>query len=340
MSIPVIYDENRNEIDGNNPLVILGPNGSGKTRYGLKVAGWNTAEIIAALRNIALGQNVAMHSLSHATRELENQKNQYKNSPWNISSEINILFSKLMIEDSASAITFRDNHKMSGVEPDVTKLMIIQKCWHELFPGRTLQFSGYTPKVKSTYSQDNSPAEYFAQSMSDGERVALYLAGRVLDAKAGVILIDEPEVHFHSRLAIQFWDKLESIRPDCRFVYITHDLHFAISRDTKNYFIVRPGIPPELVDVGEGIPSDITQEILSAASLSLFADRIIFCEGTESSYDQKLFRAYFNRRKDSVIPVGSCKEVVKCTTAFRNRTILSGVRAIGIVDRDYWPDEL
>ena len=339
MNLPVIYSDDRKSLEGTSPIVILGPNGSGKTRYGLKIAVWNNSENIAALRNIALGKNVPMQALDQASSQLEQQKNQHKSQPWNIASEINNLFSKLMAEDSDSATRFRDSYLTVGGTPETTKLMVLRECWHDLFPGRTLHFGGYTPKVLSEYSHENGPSEYFAQTMSDGERVALYLAGRVLDAKAGIILIDEPEVHFHSRLAIQFWDKLESIRSDCRFVYITHDLTFAMSRDTQDYFIVRAGSIPELVNVGEGIPHDVTQEILSAASLSLFADRLVFCEGTESSYDQKLFRAFFNRRKDSVIPVGSCKEVVKCTTVFRNQAILSGVSAIGIVDRDYWPDE-
>jgi len=337
MSIPIKYHNSGKTIEGTNPVVILGPNGSGKSRFGLELANWNNAENIAALRNIALAEHVPMQSLSQAQQELNNQKRQRRRQPWNITSEINYLFAKLMAEDSASAIDFRDRYQEENIRPETTKLMQLSKLWHILFPGRQIEFKGYNPKVTSEYLVGNPV--YPAQQMSDGERVALYLAGRVLDADPGVIVVDEPEVHFHSRLAIQFWNELERIRDDCRFVYITHDLIFARSRSTDDFLIMRPGIEPELIDLAEsGIPSEISESILSAASFSIFATRLIFCEGTETSYDQMFLRAWYCEESDAVVPVGSCRDVIKCTTAFSESSILSGVTAIGIIDSDYWPE--
>ncbi|MEQ8407814.1 MAG: AAA family ATPase [Gammaproteobacteria bacterium] len=336
MSIPVQYKNDGTQLDGTNPLIILGPNGSGKTRYGLQISQWSNGENIAALRNIALEKDIPMKALGQATQELLNQKNRRSSRPWQISSEINNLFSKLMAEDSAAAVAFRDNYAQ-GAEPEITKLMKLQSSWHSLFPGREINFGGYSPMVSSEQAAEGN--EYPAQSMSDGERVALYLAGRVLDANPGVIVVDEPEVHFHSRLAIQFWDELEKLRPDCRFVYITHDLTFAKSRNTQDFIVVRPQQEPDLISITDGIPSDIVEDILSAASFSIYASRIIFCEGTESSLDQKLLRAYYNGRSDAVIPVGSCKDVLKCVATFRENNFVEGVQAIGIIDADYWPQQ-
>lgn len=336
MSIPIKYST-ENTIEGTSPIVILGPNGSGKTRYGLKLANWNNADIIAALRNIALAKNIPMQPLSQAEQGLNQQKNERKSQPWNIANEMNILFAKLMAEDSASAIEFRDRYQEENAQPETTKLMRLSKVWHFLFPGRHIEFKGYTPRVTSEYVAGE--IAYPAQQMSDGERVALYLAGRVLDSNHGIIIIDEPEVYFHSRLAIQFWDEMERLRSDCRFVYITHDLTFARSRSTNHFLIIRPNKEPELIDLQEtAIPADISESILSAASFSIFAKRLIFCEGTESSYDQQFLRAWYNERTDAVIPVGSCRDVLKCTTAFRDSNILTGVSALGIIDRDYWPE--
>lgn len=335
MTIQIKYNAAQDTHDGDAPLIIIGPNGSGKTRLGLQLAKWNDAEMIAALRNIALLQNIPMQSLNQAQQELINKKQRHWQQPWNISSEINDLFAKLMAEDSASAIDFRNTYN-KGVNPDITKLMRLQESWERLFPGRRILFGGYTPKVVSEYTEEGK--EYAAQSMSDGERVALYLAGRVLDAKPGVIIVDEPEVHFHSLLAMQFWDELEHLRSDCRFVYITHDLPFAQSRLASGYLIVKPGRDLQITPVEQGVPQDIAKEILAAASFSIYANTVVFCEGTESSVDQKIFRAYYNDRSIAVVPVGSCRDVIKCTDAFSNSTIVQGMRAIGIVDRDYWPD--
>ncbi len=335
MTIPIKYNAAQAIHDGDAPLIIIGPNGSGKTRFGLQLAEWNDAETIAALRNIAIPQNIPMQSLTQAEQELTSHKQRHRQQPWNISSEINNLFAKLMAEDAASAIDFRDNYS-EGAEPEITKLMQLQHSWERLFPGRRIVFKGYTPKVTSEYVAGEK--EYAAQSMSDGERVALYLAGRVLDAKPGVIVVDEPEVHFHSRLAMQFWDELERLRPDCRFVYITHDLPFAQSRQASGYLIVKPGSDPQITPVDQGLPPDVAKEILAAASFSIYADTVVFCEGTESSVDQQVYRAYYNDRSIAVVPVGSCRDVIKCTEAFSDSGIVQGMNAIGIVDRDYWPE--
>lgn len=323
---------------GTAPVVILGPNGSGKTRYGRQIAEWNDADVVAALRNIALEESIPMQSLVQADQELQNHKRNRRRHPWSISSEINNLFAKLMAEDSASATRFRDSCLHTpGLVPETTKLMRLTAVWQRLFPGRHISFAGYSPKVTSEYVAGEQA--YAAREMSDGERVALYLAGRVLESEANVILIDEPEVHFHSRLAAQFWDELERLRDDCRFVYITHDLAFARSRQTTQFLIVRPGKEPELVDVSQGVPGDIVESILSAASFSIFADTLVFCEGSESSLDQRLLRAWFRQRTVAVIPVGSCRDVIRCTTTFREQKILANVTSIGLIDHDYWPQQ-
>ncbi|BCO09328.1 hypothetical protein GF1_17040 [Desulfolithobacter dissulfuricans] len=326
-------------IPGTEPIVIIGPNGSGKTRHAITMVSMNNANMIAALRNIALPPNVVMRSMDQAKNELNNHLNRRRSQPWELSNEINELFSKLMAEDSASAIDFRNRHAEDpSVSPEITKLMRLSDAWARLFPGRHIDFSGYHPRVRSDYNISGS--EYPAQQMSDGERVALYLTGRVLDSEQKIIIVDEPEVHFHSRLASRFWSELESLRPDCRFVYITHDLPFALSRRNAHFVIIRPNNEPQLVCLKEGIPDDLAESLLAAASFSIHARRIVFCEGTEgNSLDQRLYSAWFSSPETAVVPAGSGKDVVKCTSTFSESTLVFGVDAIGIIDRDYWPQK-
>lgn len=333
--IPLKYKADAS-VGGRAPIVVIGPNGSGKTRYAHQLASWNRSELIPALRNIGLDQNIPMQSTAQAEQEVNNWKSNLKRKPWLLTNEINYLFAKLMAEDSASAMRFRDAHaKDPAATPETTKLMRLREAWGALFPGRAIKFEGYSPKVSSEYV--TGVTEYPAQQMSDGERVALYLAGRVLDASAPVIIVDEPEVHFHSRLAARFWDELEALKPESRFVYVTHDLPFALSRHSASFINVRPGRDPELGSLSEGIPSDVAQSILAAASISIFAHRIVFCEGTESSYDQQLYSAWFHDRDTAVVPVGSCRDVIRCTVTFTDEGLVSGLAAKGIIDTDYWP---
>lgn len=324
-------------ISGSDPIVIIGPNGSGKTRHAISMVGMNNANMIAALRNIALPPNVVMRPMDQAKNELNNHLNRRRSQPWALSNEINELFSKLMAEDSASAIEFRNKYANDPNEtPETTKLMRLSDIWSRIFPGMHIDFTGYHPRVRSDYTI--SGGEYPAQQMSDGERVALYLAGRVLDSEQKIIIVDEPEVHFHSRLAARFWSELENIRQDCRFVYITHDLPFALSRKNATFVIIRPDSEPQQVSLKKGIPSELAESLLAAASFSIHAKRIVFCEGVEgNSWDQRLYSAWFRGNETAIVPVGSGKDVIRCATAFSESTLVSGLESIGIIDRDYWP---
>jgi hypothetical protein len=326
-------------LDGQAPVVLLGPNGAGKTRHAVQLAAWNHADLVPALRNIALPPDLPMQSVSVATRDLSQHLNHRRKRPWDLSNEINQLFSKLMAEDSSAATRFRDSF-IAGEQdgPERTKLMALQESWARLFPGRHIDFSGHHPVVRSEYA--TTTEEYPAQQMSDGERVALYLAARVLDSDSSIIIIDEPEVHFHSRLGARFWNDMEQIREDVRFIYITHDLAFALSRCDATFVVIRPNTEPTVIELDRGLPKDLSESLLAAASFSIFAKRIVFCEGVEgASLDQALYSAWFNCADTAVVPVETSANVSRCAEALSSDRLIAGLTAQGIVDRDYWPSQ-
>ena len=149
------------------------------------------------------------------------------------------------------------------------------------------------------------------------------------------MVVDEPETHFHSLLAIRLWNALEDARPDIRFVFITHDLTFALSRRQARYVLASPtdGLRP--VEIGDDIPSDVAEALLGSASLSFYASRVVFCEGEESSIDGELYNAWFNGQDTVVRPVGNCQMVMRCVQALRTAGIARSLEATGIIDRDY-----
>jgi len=174
--------------------------------------------------------------------------------------------------------------------------------------------------------------------MSDGEKAALYLAATVLSEPAGaVVVVDEPETHFHSLLAVHIWNVLESERPDLRFVYITHDLHFALSRQCATFMVMSPNAGYQIVQMDQDLTSEMAEVLLGTASFSFYARRIIFCEGEETSLDVALYRSWFNGIDSVVRPVGGCETVLRCVTAF-NHEVVVGLTSIGLVDRDVLPD--
>lgn len=327
-------------IEGDGPIVLLGANGSGKTRLAVQLAQSGAAEFIPALRNIAIPDQIPNWTLQTATNELQNRTNQRRNSYWELVPDIDALFGKLWSSHAVEAMRVYDqvlNGNPHGELPE-TVLTKTKELWKTVFPGRNITFTDFTARVTNDYLGATS---YTAKHMSDGERTGLYLAGRIFDSQHSLVVVDEPETHFHSRLAVRFWDALESLSPSKRFVYVTHDLSFALSRRDAKIILVRPNQPPELIGSGSDLPSDDVASILGAASFSVYASRLIFCEGREEkSLDQELLRAWFNERETALIPVGGCDSVKRCTAAFQTRSVVSGFVASGIIDRDHWPDEI
>lgn len=325
---------------GDAPIVILGANGSGKTRLAVLLASAGNAEFIGAVRSIALPDQIPNWSLQTATNELTNRTQQRKNSYWELVPDIDALFGKLWSSHAVEAMRIYDQLQ-EGKTPENLPETVLNKTrglWKTVFPGRTIAFSDFSATVSNEYL---GAASYTAKHMSDGERTGLYLAARILDSAHPIVVIDEPETHFHSRLAVRFWDALESMCSDKRFVYVTHDLNFALSRKDASIVLARPNRGPELVSPGDSLPTDDVASILGAASFSVYAKRLVFCEGREEkSLDQELLRAWFNDRETALIPVGGCENVKRCTVAFQTSSIVSGFEAVGVIDRDHWPDDL
>lgn len=321
-------------INNFNTLVIIGPNGSGKTRYGINLAKWNDCEHIGALRNIALPASLPMKPIDQAKSEFDQRISRSRSNFWESSNEIDILFAKLMAEDAASATKYRnENYKGNNPSIETTRIMELKSIWEELFPERNIEFDGYVPKIKSSYSIES---DYLAMQMSDGEKVALYLLGRVLNSEKDIIIVDEPEVHFHSKLAVKFWDAVEASRKKKKFVYVTHNLEFALSRSNPIFLVVKPGLEPILIEKASNLPTETSMDLLAAASLSIFAKRIIFCEGiADKSKDIMLLSAWFNSKETVIVPLNSCKNVIEAVLSYKKTDIIQGLEIIGIIDQDY-----
>ena len=171
---------------------------------------------------------------------------------------------------------------------------------------------------------------YPAFQMSDGERIILYIVGRVLLApESALIIIDEPEMYLHKTIVDKLWNKLEWERRDCIFLYLTHDLQFAASRDAKKCWI-RSFEYPSKWNVEEIQDNVIPEELL----LKLLGSRkkILFCEGKRNSLDSKIFDLLFEDY--TITPVETCKDVMNFTRAF-NKIPNTIAKAYGIIDRDF-----
>lgn len=338
MNYPIKLLDEENEIIGSHPVAIIGPNGSGKTTFGNKLSISNNGEWISATRNLDFADSIQMNTPEQTASDFDSQKTRQKNSPWRLSSELNHLLAKIKAEDAQSAINFRNAAIVNpGQTPEDTKVLHLTGLWNAIFPEREIDFTSYNPKVTANHVSGTEP--FGISKMSGGERVALYLLARIIDSPNGLIFVDEPEIHFHSVLAKEFWNTLENFRSGCRFIYITHDLHFALSRRDVQFIIVSSETDQRVLEQANRIPPEIFQSVLGAATFSISTNKVVFCEGAENNnMDDVFYSAWFNSPSIAVVPVGSCEEVIKCVDVFNNNPVIQGATAIGIIDRDYRSD--
>ncbi len=194
-------------------------------------------------------------------------------------------------------------------------------------PHRQLHISGDNIEVTIR----GSDTRYKASEMSDGERAIFYMIGQTLVAAENSLLIfDEPELHVHPAIMAKLWDELEAVRQDCAFVFITHDLEFAASRVAQK-FVIRDYDPAprwniEVVPENTGFGEEITTLILGSRR------PVLFVEGDETSLDLAIYRCCFYDW--TVIPRGSCEEVIHSVVTMRRNRELTRVTCSGIVDAD------
>jgi hypothetical protein len=126
--------------------------------------------------------------------------------------------------------------------------------------------------------------------MSDGERSIFYFLGQSLMAPDNAaIIVDEPESHVHRAILRPLWDAIERARPDCGFVYITHDLDFAVGRSASaKYFIGGYQHTPPQWDLHElpentGLPDAVVAELVGSRK------PILFIEGERGSLDLTIY---------------------------------------------------
>ncbi len=342
----------RLELDTGASVVFCGANGSGKTRLAVHIETElnQRAHRVSAHRALTLNPSVPKIAERSALAGLRwgypdatdanamsyrSGHRWHQNAAVSLLNDFDFLVQALFADQANKAL---ETHKgvragtLGVAEP--TKFERLTEIWHRLLPHRRLEITGDDIRVRNP---QNDPA-YPASEMSDGERAIFYLIGQALLAAEGALLIvDEPELHVHRSILARLWDELETVRHDAAFVFITHDLEFAVSRIAQQ-FIVRDYDPAtgwliESVPPDSGVGEEFTTLILGSRQ------PILFVEGTDASLDHAMYRCCFPDRV--VAPRGSCDEVIHSVVSMRRNAVLTRVTCSGIVDADHHqPDEV
>lgn len=343
------YDKNLTlELRAASSVVLIGANGAGKTRLGAHIdnrlsSSGVDVHRIAAHRSLNLNPNITPPSFEAATNRLlyghdngnfnHKLSHRFGNRPETfLLNDFDHLLAALYAENNDISISFRQQSLENineKIDPPLAKIDNLKAIWHDLLPHRDLIISSNNIKTRSA-----DGTTYSASEMSDGERVIFYLLGQAMIAKPETILIiDEPELHINKSIISRLWDEIESARSDCAFLYITHDVEFAASRHAATKYALRnyrrtpnEAWDIELIPDGNDIPDDIVAAIIGSRR------PVLFVEGNSGSLDCTVYRRVYG--KFTVIPVGSCDQVIHTVRTFSSRSELHRIGCAGIIDSD------
>lgn len=310
-------------------MVIVGANGAGKTRFGSKLEQINNpTKRISAQRYLQLNEVVQKQNFETADTQL---KNSYKNqSPVLPQTDYQQVLMSLFAEESRRNENVIDDIKIKGEikkkeVPMSVKEQVIE-VWNSVFPYIALKLE------KDRVRALNETSEFSGVEMSDGEKVGLYLISQILLAdKDCILIIDEPELHLHKSLMVRLWNKLEEQRKDCSFIYITHDLDFAVSKPTSKIIWIQSYKNNQWkwkeLDSNGVIPENLYLEILGSRK------PILFVEGERGSLDAQVYQSFYENF--TVIPCGSCERVIESVKGLKDNMDLHDKKVFGLIDRDF-----
>jgi len=346
ISIPTADGHEELDIKPGNSIVFVGANGTGKTRLAvhLEADKAETAHRISAHRALTMNPGVPKITEIEALQRLRIGQADSVNNPtviqyrdsqrWgqrpavSLLNDFDFLLQALFADQSNKALATHNRVRAGGYGPaNPTNLEILKGIWERLHSHRRLVITG--DDIKVVISDENKP--YSASEMSDGERATFYLLGQALTAaKDSLLIVDEPELHLHPSIIAKLWDEIEGVRPDCAFVFITHDLGFAASRACTKYVISQYEPTPfwtiEKVNADEEFSEELSTLILGSRK------PILFIEGEQNSLDLAVYRCCYPDW--TVIPKGSCEEVIHSVVSMRKSKALTRITCAGIVDAD------
>jgi hypothetical protein len=366
--LPASQDQSRTtELKIKGSLLLIGANGSGKTRLGTWIEidsmGFQKHPVhrISAQKSLSMLDNVTPMAVNIAEKnllygilydqiqftspydserfekEFEQNKSAFKiQNRWKQKPAVQSLddYEALMIYLFSETIEKnneyckRSKKSKEKVEPLLTKLDRVKQIWETILPHRELIIGGLDIKTRV---KDAANKTYKSSEMSDGERVIFYLIGQCLAApKDGIIIIDEPELHLQKSIQVPLWAEIEMARQDCLFVYLTHDVDFAAAQVNAEKIWLKSYDGNNWKWEKIETVDNLPEELL----IEILGSRkpIVFVEGENGKFDVTLYRLILD--KFLVIPRGSCTHVIQSVKALKNSPQLHHLEVYGIIDRD------
>ncbi len=314
-------------------ILIIGANGAGKSRFTARLVGTTPSELVFPMSPLR-----ALYGAYASDAEPQTIDGLYAKalaqSPLTVgnvgapATEAERLMGLMLSEEMTALLAFKIEGR-SGALP-VTKLDRVLSLWREIFPDNdVLRHEG-----SLIFANHTDGGRRSQMKLSPGEKLVLYYFGAVLYAPDNAVIpIESPELFLHPTTLRSVWDRVESLRPDCTFVYTTHDLDFASTRSSATTIWVRGCNPAADVFDYDLLPPD--SPLAEDMYLSILGARrpVLFIEGDNThSIDAKLYPLIFPNH--TVRALGSCDRVIESTRVFNSLEAFHHLDSMGIVDRD------
>ena len=321
--------------------VIIGANGAGKSSLinELRKNSIDEMHVLPAQKllyfvlNIRERNNVTKEKYISESKQVDIKIDTIDLYPFHIENSISNTFTKLitlLVKDYTNIVTRRSRKEK---DLPLTLWDRVEQIWNQIFPEIIFELEPDDRVVKV----EKNGSKYSINGLSDGERCILFYIGNVILApENSYIIVDEPETFLNAAVYNELWDLLISERPDCQFIFASHNMDFVQSRTNATYVWCKKFEAPydldyELLEKSQEVPLSLLTEVSGTRK------PVLFCEGTKNSIDYQIYSKLFSEFC-FVKPVQGHKQVIQYTKAYNDLQHLHGNTAYGIIDND-WMDE-
>lgn len=321
--------------------IIIGANGSGKSSLINELRKNNINEIFILpaqkllyfISNINDRNGITKEKYIQHLKEVDIKYDTIDLYPSRIENDFSNTFSKLitlLVKDYTNIVTRRSRKEK---DLPLTLWDRVEQIWNKIFP----EISFHLEPDNRVVEVEKNGFKYSINGLSDGERCILFYIGNVLLApEDSYIIVDEPETFLNAAIYNELWDLLISERPDCQFIFASHNMDFVQSRTNASYMWCKKFETPynldyQILEESQEMPFSLLTEVSGTKK------PILFCEGTKTSLDYQIYSKLFSDFC-FVKPVQGHKQVIQYTKAYNKLKELYGNIAYGIIDYD-WMDE-
>ena len=340
-------------INKGDQLFIVGPNGSGKSALIQKFVSeypHENIKRITAQRQTSLrpgnidytpaqrkkfDRNYLNYNRNDASRYLDQYSSEEQSAIlYDLDNKYNTIN-----EDIANDVRNQDMEK--ATETALKSKSPFEQINELLDQGR-LNVNLKRTEDRSIIAKHSHGQSFDITNMSDGERSAMIIASHVITAEPEtVFLIDEPEKHLNRSISQPFLSALFDLRKDCAFIISTHEIALPLANPEALVLMLRScqwennqcvAWDAEVIEPNSHLPmearltEEFKREILGSRK------RILFVEGDSNSLDLQLYDRLFPNL--TVIPKGSCENVINAVRGLRKSQDFHDVEAFGLIDGD------